>query len=282
MFKLKLVGFLFLLGFVASCEKVIDVKLDEGEVLLVVDGWITNQPPPYYIDLTTTAPYFANKPTPRATGATLRLKDSDGNQETLAEVSAGKYRINTIAGKVGNTYTLSIQYRGENYEAKTQIKDVPPIDSVLYERIPARLGRNAGVYLSYYGPELATEDDYYRIKLYRNDTLLNKPDNLTLFFDQFVNGNYLFDLELNFSDPYKVNDKTRVELLSITEDAYEFYNEMIQQINNGGLFATAPANVRTNVRNLNPQAKKAVGYFGGAGLSYVQGVVVGEKGALYP
>jgi hypothetical protein len=279
---MRILFFLFILILGASCEKVIDVELDEGDVLLVVDGWITNQPPPYDINLSTTAPYFLNQTTPRATGATVKLKDSEGNEETLTEVSAGKYRVNQIAGKVGNRYTLSIQYQGESYEAQTELKNVPPIDSLLYEKIPERLGRKEGLYINYFGPELASEGDFYRLKVFRNDTLFNKPADLVLFFDQFVNGNYLSDLEVNPFEPYKVNDKVRVELWSITEDAYNFYNEMVQQINNGGLFATPPANVRTNVKNVNPQRKKAVGYFGGAGVSYIQGTLTSEKGKILP
>ncbi len=281
MFKIRLLAFLTILWIGSSCEKIIDVKLDEGDVLLAVDGWITNQPPPYYIDLSTTAPYFANQPTPRATGAILKVRDSDGIEETLTEVSAGKYRINN-AGKTGARYTLTIQYQGESYQAETVLKPVPPIDSLLYEKLPARLGREEGLYGKYYGPELPTEKDFYRLKVFKNDTLFNKPRDLTLFFDEFVNGNYLFDLEINPFEPYKRGDKMRVELWSISEDAYNFYNEMIQQINNGGLFATPPANVRTNVKNLNPQGKKAVGYFGGAGVSFIQGTFTSEKGKILP
>lgn len=282
MFKLRLLILFCILLIGASCEKVIDVKLDEGDVLLAVDGWITNQPPPYDIDLTTTAPYFANKPAPRATGATLKLEDSEGNTETLTEISAGKYRINSITGKVGNDYLLTIQYQGETYKAYTELKAVPPIDSLLYEKIPERLGRKAGLYGKYYGPELPTLGDFYRLKVFRNDTLFNKPNNLILLFDDFVNGNYLFDIEVNPFEPYKVGDKMRVELWSITEDSYNFYNEMVQQINNGGLFATPPANIRTNIKNVNPNGKKAVGYFGGAGISFIQGTLTSEKGKLLP
>jgi len=67
--------------------------------------------------------------------------------------------------------------------------------------------------------------------------------------------------------PFQVGDRIKIEVCSITEDNYYFYNEMVTQINNGGLFANPPANVRTNVMNRNPgSAKKAVGYFGGMGV----------------
>jgi hypothetical protein len=59
-------------------------------------------------------------------------------------------------------------------------------------------------------------------------------------------------------------DTLRVELQSIPRDYYYFLNEMTTQINNVGLFATSPANVRTNVRNTQAgSSKTAVGYFAG-------------------
>ena len=280
---MKFVFFLAFLSILAlsSCQKVIDVKLDEGEVLLAVDGWITNQNPPYYVELKTTSPYFANKPAPRASGASLNLTDSEGNTENLTEVSAGKYRINQIKGKIGNKYTLNIQYQGQSYEAKTEIKFAPPIDSVTYETFGDRGPRKAGIYTKYFGPEPNTIGDRYRIKVYINDTLRNKPSDLIVFSDQFVNGSYLEDFDLSF-DPFKKSDKMRVEVLAITDDAFNFYNEMIQQINNSGLFATPTANVRTNVINLNNNGRKAVGYFGGSALSFVQGIITDDKGKIVP
>jgi hypothetical protein len=58
-----------------------------------------------------------------------------------------------------------------------------------------------------------------------------------------------------------------METWSITRDAFLFYSELQQQIFNGGLFANPPANVRTNVFNKNPGGPRAVGWFGGAGVS---------------
>jgi hypothetical protein len=61
-----------------GCETVIDAKLDTGPVQLSVDATIYNTAGPQTIRLTQTAPYLENKPTPAATGATVRVTDSDG------------------------------------------------------------------------------------------------------------------------------------------------------------------------------------------------------------
>ncbi|MCY1548846.1 hypothetical protein D9M68_849800 [compost metagenome] len=57
-------------------------------------------------------------------------------------------------------------------------------------------------------------------------------------------------------------DKVTVELHSIPLDAYYFLYQVQSETNNGGIFATPPANIPSNVFNLNPEStEKAVGLF---------------------
>jgi hypothetical protein len=264
-----------------SCEDVIDIDLKTGETLLVVDGWITNQNQSYTVKLTQTKPYFANTPAIVVSGATLQLTDNEGNSENLTETQPGIYKIQTIKGKIGNQYTLKIIAQGETYEAKTEIRNVPPIDSLTYRFKKERSDLKEGIYVRYFGPELPTPNDYFRVKVYKNNIQYNKPSELIVQSDEFINGNYIGDLEFDFGDPFKINDHVKVELLSLPQDAYYFWQEMVTQVNNGGLFGTPPANVRTNVRNMNPNSKqKAVGYFGGSAVSTIQGTITQNEGVI--
>lgn len=264
--KYNLICLLLLLAGLASCEDVVDVKLDEGQTLLAVDGWITDAPGPYTIRLSTTAPYFNNSAAPRVQGAVVTITDNEGNSEVLQEKEPGNYLISTMRGKVGNTYILNIQTGGEEYTAQTKINRVPAIDS-LGVRFRKESGfTEEGYYVYYYGPEPVGVGDSYRFKIFKNDTLLSKPENLIIAEDKLVDGNYIGNVGLNF-DPFEAGDKIRVENWAITEDAYQFYMELQQQIFNGGLFASPPTNVRTNVFNKDPKGKKAVGWFGGAAVS---------------
>lgn len=267
---------LLILFSLTSCEDVIDVKLDEGETLLAVDGWITDQPGPYEIRLTTTAPYFNNASTPKAQGAVVTLTDSEGKGETLTEKSPGVYVTSSIQGKIGNSYSLNIRYNGEEYSAQTKINRVPPIDSLSVKYREGGGFTDEGYYVTYNGPEPEGIGDNYRFKIYRNDTLLSKPENLIFSEDRYLDGNYIQDVTMN-GDPFQKGDKIRVENWSITEDAYQFYVELQLQIQNGGLFANPPANVPTNIVNKNAGGKKAVGWFGGAGVSSAE-VTIPEDG----
>jgi hypothetical protein len=260
---------LYMLGLLtlASCEDVIDVDLDEGQPLIAVDGWVTDQPGPYKVTLTRTAVYFNNAPTPRVQGAVVTLADNEGNIETLKESEPGIYLTSTLQGKVNHAYTLTIKVEGEEYRAQTEIRRTAPvIDSLGIEFKKETAFFDEGYYIKYFGPEIPGIGDNYWFKVIKNDTLLNKPENLIVSEDKLVDGKYINDIIIN-DDPFKVGDRVRVENWSITDDAYQFLLELQTQIQNSGPFSTPPANVRTNIKNVNPNGKQAVGYFGGASIS---------------
>ncbi|TGE26229.1 DUF4249 domain-containing protein [Hymenobacter metallicola] len=253
----------------SSCIDVVPVEIPEGKPLLAVEGEITDQPGPYYVTLTKTAPYFDEAELPRVTGAVLTLQDSEGHLETLREVSPGRYATSTLRGKIGNQYVLTIKAEGEEYRAETEIRRTPEIDSIRAEFRAKSPTEDEGYYILYYGKETPGVGDYYRFKVIHNGRLLNQPNDLIVTNDEMVDGNYINGVELTDEEgaggvPFKKGDKVRVEALSIPRDYFYFLNEMATQINNVGLFATPPANVRTNVRNVQPGSEKAaVGYFAG-------------------
>ncbi|WP_400192376.1 DUF4249 domain-containing protein [Hymenobacter sp. B81] len=263
--------FLFLLTILAaglpfsSCTEVIDVDLPAPEPQLVVEGNITDQPGPYSIRLSKTGAYFADQELPAVRGAELVLTDNEGHRETLRETAPGLYQSSQLQGKIGGQYVLTIRAEGQEYRAATEIKRIPNIDSFTQQRKQNEPGWEDGYYVLYNGPELPGVGDYYRFKLYQNDTLRNDPDELVVTSDELVDGKYIGNLELT-DRGFRVGDRVRIELLSLPRDYFYFLNEMFTQINNVGLFAAPPANVRTNVLNTNPAGPKAVGYFAGTAV----------------
>ncbi|GAA4377937.1 DUF4249 domain-containing protein [Hymenobacter koreensis] len=256
---------LLAIGLLSGCTDVVDVDLPDPEPQLAVEGNITDQPGPYTIRLTKTGPYFADQTPPAVRGAELVLTDNEGATETLREIEPGQYQTSQLRGKIGNRYVLTIRTEGQEYRANTEIKRVPEIDRFEQQYKRNETGWSDGYYVLYNGPELPGVGDYYRFKLYQNDTLRNDPDELVVTSDELVDGKYIGDVELT-DRPFRVGDRVRVELLSLPRDYFFFLNEMFTQINNVGLFATPPANVRTNVLNTNPNGPKAVGYFAGTAL----------------
>lgn len=253
------------LGLLSSCTDVVDVDLPDPEPQLAVEGNITDQPGPYTIRLTKTGPYFTKDELPAVRGAELTLADNEGTTETLREMAPGVYQTSRIRGKIGNQYVLTIKSEGEEYRAATEIKRIPGIDGLTQKVKTGEAGWDDGIYAFYNGPELPGVGDYYRFKIWINGELQNDPGDLVVRDDALVDGRYIGDIELN-EDPLQPGDSVRVQLLSLPQDYYYFLNEMFTQINNVGLFSSPPANVRSNVRNVNASGTRAVGYFAGTAV----------------
>lgn len=302
-------GMISLFAFTA-CEDVINVDLPQGEVQLVVDAWITNQTGEQSIKLTRSASYFDNNPSPAALGATVQITDNEGNTYNFLDAdNDGKYvwipNDATPLGKIGNTYTLQITFEGETYKAESAINPVPAIDSIAYELREEELGNPKGYYAEVYARDFAGKGNCYWIRGFKNERYLNRVSNLTTAYDAgFSAGgntdgiNFIRPIREGINEfvpdagsatsfttpPYKVGDKIKVELYSITESAFNFFGEVRSQLQNSGLFAIPLANVSSNLVNQNPNSKvRALGFFGASAVSVLEGTLEDkEKGAIKP
>lgn len=265
----------FILVF-SSCEDVIDIDLDEGTPQLAVDAIITNELKPQVIKLTKSIPYFQKADNfPAVDADSVYITDNNGKTFLFAPTGNGTYTFNPSGNDtfaVGNTYLLTIKAEGSTYTAASKLQPVAPIDSLTYEFSPAVFGFKAGFYVEFHAIDLLGTGNCTWVRTYRNDTLYGKPEQINVAYDAaFAPGGAndfikfivpIRFLAINDGDrPYIENEKVKVELLSISEDFYYFLREAQAQISNQGLFATPPANVRTNVRNTNPNGPKPVGFF---------------------
>lgn len=263
---------IFLLGIIAlafsACEDVIDVDLDNGSTLLVVDGMITDELKPQKIRLSTTAPYFENQQTPRVSGAFVELKEYDElgaliTTDTLVEINAnsGDYYTQKIsAGVIGHRYDLTIKALGETYTSTSTMQRIPPIDSIVFKYETYSIPELTGYHAYYYGPETPGMGDNYLFRIYKNGKLYDAPNQIYFASDELVDGNYIGEVDVT-PEPFELGDTVKVESYTTSRDQYYFYVEMSKQVNNGGIFANPPANIRTNVYNNNAGGKKSVGYF---------------------
>ena len=272
--------FLFLLvaGLLSSCETIIDAKLDEGPAQLSVDGWITDQPGPQRIRLTETTAYFNNGQITPATNATVVVLDNDLNKLYYfnGPDKDGYYTWTPTSsrdtlGRIGHTYYLGIRYKGEEYYSASKLNRVPPIDSLIFRKEKINpLSSEYGYQAEFYATDLPGAADYYRVRYFRNGQLQNRPQDLIVAYDGAFNASGDTDgfvfirpirQSVNPENFFAMGDTVNVEVQSITPEAFYFFLQLREQITNGGLFATPPANVPTNILNRVSTGKKATGFF---------------------
>ena len=249
-----------------SCTEEIELDLNNQEFQrLVVEGWFTNRVETQTVELTLTSDYFANEEAPRATGAKVSV--TDGTETfNLTETSAGVYQTaSEVKGEIGKTYTLQIEYEGENYEASSTMKRITEIDSLQYvmdeDFAEDEPDETDIYYLLMYAQEPLGVGDFYMWKTFVNG--VDKTDTLyNVWFerDEFVDGNYINGIE--FDNVYfAVGDEVTLEMWGIPEETLDFFEAvMLETVWRGGPFDGPPANIPSNVSN------GAVGHFSAASV----------------
>jgi hypothetical protein len=252
-----------------SCEDVIDLKVPDGDILLVVDGWLYDQPGELRILLSTTANYFNNDENPAVTDATVTLFNENGPIMDLDEYTPGQYTAN-YTGQAGETYHIYIQLaNGEEYQSiPEKLCAVSGIDTIISEyKEQVNFENDEGYFVSIDTKEPPEIGNYYRWKQYLNGNFLNKPDDILIASDEFVNGNAIVGLTINI-DPLELGDHFRVQQLSLSQSAFEFLSKLeLQTANVGSMFDAPPIAVKGNIIPLHQTKKQALGYFGASGLS---------------
>lgn len=260
--------------FFSSCQDVIDLEVPDGEVLLVVDGWITDQEGEKQVLLSTTANYFDNTITPKVENATVVLFEENAAVDTLIESTSGVY-VTNYQGVVGKTYHIYIQtVSGEEYESNPELlKFVSTIAAVHAEFREETAFEEEGYYVSIDTEEPLGVGDFYRWKQYVNDTLLNEPFDLLYASDEFVDGNPIIDFDVT-TKPLSLGDTYRIQQLSISREAFEFFTQLqTQTAFVGSLFDSPPAALQGNMVSVNSTDKNVLGYFGVSAVSEI-GMVV--------
>jgi hypothetical protein len=126
--------------------------------------------------------------------------------------------------------------------------------------------------------------NYYWLKTFRNDTFIGEINKLNISQDMGNNSNgqdgdlLIYPVRFSglnqFLRPYRDGEKVRVEIHSISRFAYFWFQLVVNQSNNGGLFATPPVNIQSNLFMLNQNSKRGVaGFFNIAAVNSIEIVV---------
>jgi hypothetical protein len=238
-----------------SCEKTVTLDIEESTANLVIEAQVTDLADHNYVKISRTNAFYDTGETPRVENATVTVEDSDGNIFTFSHDadSAGFYFPETpFAGEIGKSYKLRVLVDGIEYTAQDELVRLVPIEKLEYrinpdeQNDPEVPGRFYELLLSVVEPK--DTKDYYLFKSYRNDTITYQNETDIYYSDDELIGEKLDGIPMPVY--YSKGDLARVEVFSLSRDAFVFYRDLQKLLNNdGGLFGTPPANPRTNISN---------------------------------
>jgi hypothetical protein len=250
---MKKLFFLFIaLSAITSCQKVIDVDLNETNPVYVIEANYSAEDSTVRVKISQTSSYFDNNSSPQVNTATVLITDANGTITAVPFVSDGYYELTSYAPEFDATYTLSVTVNGETFTANCLMPAAVPLLPITYEFFPGFFGSQSGYapFLNYNDP--AGVENSYQIILSKNDTTYNKMSQIFTQDDQVTDGNFV-GRPLFISNLYQIGDSIHMELRSVDKGMYDYVNEAQSII--GGNNSAAPGNPTTN------WDKGVLGYF---------------------
>jgi len=199
--------------FIGACKEIYDNPPIQGSISsLVVEGTITNDPPPYTVNLTQSIRYNSNNSNPKVMYADVRIIDDSGNIENVTETpfGSGIYQTSStgMQGKIGKSYKLKITLFNDYGQPNTtyesdwvKIPESLTIDSIYLEKVNIQTyveqpdGSNiyqtqSGLKMYIDAKPALNQDYYYKFQstmvyeYYQKniDPDINDPDHNTLFY----------------------------------------------------------------------------------------------------
>ena len=250
-----LIFFITILSFqvVSSCEKVIDLPLNDAEATLVVEAVMKGCVGANYVLLSKSRSVYEGQNFEKIEDATVTVTDEDGVVFDFPHQGNGLYRLPNFSVEPSTQYDIEVNALGRVVTATCLSPSKPKIDSLTYLTLTGVFGVPEGDTLnliSFHSVDNGVEKNYYLVKIFRNG---EENSGYYLGNDDFINGIY-YEAQF-FGSEAEPRDTVFVEMISMDQANYNYYVGLSNNINSGP-FSAAPANPPSNLNG------NALGFFG--------------------
>ncbi|MDC6365115.1 MULTISPECIES: DUF4249 domain-containing protein [Flavobacteriaceae] len=251
-----------------SCTDVIEVNVPEGPTRLTIEASLdwergttgNNQT----IVLSTSTPFFSDDKFVPATGATVRVTNTNNGSEFVFEDQGnGNYTTTTFEPIVGNQYALEIRYNGERYTGVETLFPVSDITEINQSREDGEDDEALEVNVSFLDP--ANIENYYYLRFKSRNEIF--PE---LFYikDEFIDGNEFtiyyekLEDEDDGTSEFVPGEIVDIEFYGISEQYHNYLRLLIDQYEAaGGPFSPPPVPLIGNCVNEDDPDNTPYGYF---------------------
>jgi hypothetical protein len=240
-----------------SCEKVIDIPVDDAEQRIVVEGQLYDMMDESFVRLSRTGSVYQEDNFEFISGASVTVTDNQGGSWVFVESSteSGLYTDPSFVAQPLTTYNLLVDINGEIITAQTQTYNNVAFDSLDYFlQVGGGFGGTGNPddtsFFTFYN---FTDDpaytNYYRAIPFKNGV----PGAAYLSEDELFNGqNYRQPF---FADVFEPKDTLWALLTSMDADVYKYFSSL-ENNQDSGPFSAVPSNPVSNLTG------NAIGFFG--------------------
>ncbi|HIP33073.1 MAG TPA: DUF4249 domain-containing protein [Crocinitomicaceae bacterium] len=244
---------------VASCQKVIDVDLNDANPKVVIEANYTAEDSTVLLKLSLTTSYFEPSTPSTLNGAIVNIIDGNGIATPLVSIGNGEYELTAYVPAFNTTYKMTVLYDGTTYTATSLLPNIVPLSPITYEFSPGFFGFGEGYFVNEIYDDPAGVPNFYLAILSKNGRERNKVTDFIMGDDRLSDGNPV-TRPLFIDTLFSIGDTIDLELQSIDEKIFDYYSE-IQSIAGSGQATAAPSNPISVWNN------DALGYFSAYGNS---------------
>ncbi|MEQ8472259.1 MAG: DUF4249 family protein [Marinoscillum sp.] len=260
-----------------------EIPFNNATPIIVVEGWLTDQPGNQYVRISQTQSFNSSEASPTIDNATVYTKSIGGDSMIYAFVGNGRYESSEVfSGRRNFSYQLFIELSDGRVISSSieRMRTAPVIDSLFYDSYERESEENPNIIETVYFPKAQIQDtegieNYYRWRVFRNDTLFSEPEHIVLINDRFFDGNSP-TLENEFTIfEYFQDDSIGLELQEISQRAYEYLRLLKSQTTTiGTVSSVTPASIDGNLTFQNSD-DEVLGFWGvvsvnSAGIKIIQ------------
>ncbi|WP_258097939.1 DUF4249 domain-containing protein [Marinoscillum pacificum] len=247
-----------------------NLELDDQEQQVVIEGWLSDLDTIQFIKISLSQNFLDNSGKSYIEDAGVKIRSSNGVTIDLIHSSNGLYSTqSTYSGQEGINYFLEVRLSdGRIIQSSTQkMASAPSLDTINFEYYERESATNENIIEQVFYPitqinDNGEEENYYRFKVYKNDTLFKESENILLINDKFFNGNSPF-IENEFTSfEFFESDSIGLELQEITSTGYNYLRNLKNQTTSlGSTSFITPGPINGNMFYLNSD-EKVLGYWG--------------------
>ncbi len=240
---------------VISCEREIDLNLEDQSGNIVIEANVTDQAGPYTVRITKSVSFTQSNTYPGIENAQVTLSDDLGQTENLQHIGDGIYQASSFQGQSGRTYTLKVQTDGKEYTSQSKMPEAIQFQGLEQDSFMVA-GETSYTLLPIFVDPPALGNRY----LFTYSVNDNPKKYFSEFSDNVNNGApnqrplILPNDDEDGDVKVKVGDKITVKMQCIDDAVYTFYSALLQ-LSGGGGGGVTPTNPPSNISN------GALGYF---------------------
>ena len=240
---------------VISCEREIDLNLEDQSGNIVIEANVTDQAGPYTVRITKSVSFTQSNTYPGIENAQVTLSDDLGQTENLQHIGDGIYQASSFQGQSGRTYTLKVQTDGKEYTSQSKMPEAIQFQGLEQDSFMVA-GETSYTLLPIFVDPPALGNRY----LFTYSVNDNPKKYFSEFSDNVNNGApnqrplILPNDDEDGNVKVKVGDKITVKMQCIDDAVYTFYSALLQ-LSGGGGGGVTPTNPPSNISN------GALGYF---------------------